>query len=487
MNLFNTMMQIHRMVTFKYSLNFFQGEETLNGTITEVTEKWRRPCLRLQDQLQLMPTSPGSNSSTGHRLSPSEPTVQTDLSLGLAPFSATKHFSGPSSDVESQIKLSEELLLEVNWQPEATLSIVSAMQGVKSGSHKRRGSDKSAIWLLFKGPDHIGKRKMAHALSMLLFSERPATFNLGPKRENTSHEQSITDRGETQLDLVVEAVRTNPKRVIVLDGIDQADVVVRTAIKEAIMTDRIVDSYNREVGGLENTIFVLFVGSEQSGKEMKLFGWHLELSVGPRTRKRRAEHEQHDERRNKPRITSHPLSLDLNLCTRSSSSIHDHDDDDDDNKDNGDDSDLTEDNSRNIGQFMEPLPVPPSISDIYYLLDQAIDFKPLDLGRFKLALSKIMSEKFASIMGATLQLEVELCVLDHMADVILHGDGGIRSFEQWSDKVLVPVFEQLKSRSCLKDGDKVYLSVVEDQQLRYMTDCHGMQLPVSVITAFDAT
>jgi hypothetical protein len=435
-----------------------------------------------------MPTSPGSNISTGHHSSPAEQTVETDLSLGLAAFSTTKHHSGTNCDPNSHIKLSEELLREVNWQPEAALSIASAVYGVKSGSCKRHGLDKSAKWLLFKGSDQIGKRKMAHALSMLLFSEKPATINLSPKTESTSREQGIPDRGKTQLDLVAEAVKSNPTRVILLNGIDQADAVVRTAIKKAIMTGRIVDSYNREVDWLENTIFVLIVSSEQPEKEIKPLGWHLELSVAPNIQKRRPEHGQYEERRNKPRTISHPLSLDLNLCTGSSSSVY-NDDDDDEKKDDGDDSDLTEENGHNSGRFTESLPVPPSISDIYHLLDQdqVIDFRPFDLGHFKLTISKIMKEKFASVMGKTPHLGVELCVLDHMADVILHGDAGILSLQQWSDKVLVPVVEQLKSMACLKDGDKVHLSVVEDQKLNCMTSSHGTQLAVSVVMAFDAT
>jgi hypothetical protein len=469
-------------------LNSFQGEETLNETITEVTEKWCVSCPNFQDHLQLMPTSPESNSSTGHHASSAEPTVETDLSLGLAPFSATKHYSGTNDDSDSHIKISEELFLEVNWQPEAALSIASAVCGVKSGSCKGYRLDKSARWLLLKGPDHIGKRKMAHALSMLLFSEKPATFNLDPKTESTSREQGIIDHGKTQLDLVVEAVKSNPMQVILLIGIDQADAVVTTAIKKAIMTGRIVDSFNQEFGSLENTIFVLIVDSKQP-EEIKTLGWHLELSVGPNIRKRLAEHEQYEERRNKPRTIRHPPCLDLNLCTGSSSSIHNDDEEEEEEKDDGDDSDLTEENGHNIGKFREPLPVPPSISDIYHLLDQdqVIDFRPFDLGHFKLTISKIMSEKFSSVMGETLHLGVELRVLDHMADTILHGDGGIRSFEQWSDKVLIPVVEQLKSKACLKDGDKVHLSFVEDRQPNCMTSCHGTQLPVSVIMALDAT
>lgn len=441
-----------------------------------------------------MPISLGLNSSIGYHPSHSEPTVHTDLSLGLTPNSSTKLYSGPNSDAASQIKLSEGLLQEVNWQPEAAMSIASAVQGVKSGSGKMYGLYKSAIWLLFNGPDDIGKRKMAYALSIQLFSERPATFNLGPKTDSTRQEQNISDCGITQLDLLVESVKTNPRRVIVLNGIDQANAIVKATIKKAIMTGQFVDSYNREVGGFGNIIFVLIVGSEQAEKEMMPLRWHLELSVGPNTRKRQAEYDPHEKRRNRPRIVGHSLSLDLNLCPGSSSSKHgnndsnnDDDDDDDEIRDDGDASDLTEESSQNIGQFTESSPVPLTIRDIHHLTDRVIDFKPFDQSQFKLTLSKIMSAKFASVMGASLNLEIQMRVVDYMADIVLQGDGGILSFEQWANKVLIPVIEQLKSTACLKDGDKVHLSVVKDQQLSLMASCHHAPLPVSVIMASDAT
>ncbi|KAJ4816502.1 Double Clp-N motif-containing P-loop nucleoside triphosphate hydrolases superfamily protein [Rhynchospora pubera] len=461
---------------------FLQKEETLNETTIEVGVKWKGPSLRIQHQLELVPISPGSISSTRHRPSHSEPTVQTDLSLRLAPFSATKLNSDWCGDAESQISLSEGLSREVNWQPDAAASISSALQGFNSGIHKRCGCNKSAIWLLFNGPDDIGKRKMAHALSMLVFREMPATFNLSPKRDNIIHEQSMPDCGRTQLDLLVEAVKANPMRVIVLDGVDQADAIVRTTIKNAIMTGRFVDSDDQEIGGLGGTIFILIVGGEQARQEMKPLNWRLELSVGPNIRKRRAEHEQHGERRTKPRTVSQPISLDLNLCAGSCLSVHDDDDEDNDDGD----SDLTEENVHNIGQCTEPSPVPSSISDIYHLLDLVTDFKPFDPSEFKLTLSKIMSAKFALVMGTSLHLEIEMHVLDHIADVVLHSDG-ILSFEQWVDKVFVPVVEQLKSSACIKDGNKIYLSVVKDWRLSGTTSDHGTQLPISVTMTLDAT
>ncbi|KAJ3699086.1 hypothetical protein LUZ61_002791 [Rhynchospora tenuis] len=464
---------------------FFQKEETLNETTIEVGNKWHGSSPRIQHQLELVPTSPGSISSTRHHHpSHSEPTVQTDLSLRLASFSAPKLNSGQCGDTDSQISLSEGLSREVNWQPEAAASISSAVQGFKSGTRKRNGCNKSAFWLLFNGPDDIGKRKMADALSKLVFHEKPATFDLSTRGYSTSHEQNMPDCGRTQLNHLVEAVKENPKRVIVLDSIDQADAIVRTTIKNAIMTGRFIDSGDQEIGGLGDTIFILIVGSEQARQEMKPFNWHLQLSVGPITRKRRVEHEQNEERRNKPRTISQPLSLDLNLCAGSCLSVHD--DEEEEENDDGD-SDLTEENDHNIGHCTEPFPVPSSISDITHLLDQATDFKPFDLGKFKLTLSKIITAKFALVMGGALRLEIEMHVLDQIADVVLQGDGGILSFEQWVDKVFVPVVEQLKSSSCLKNENKIYLSAMKDRRLSGTNSGHGAHLPISVIMTLDAT
>ncbi|KAM0068967.1 putative P-loop containing nucleoside triphosphate hydrolase [Helianthus debilis subsp. tardiflorus] len=56
------------------------------------------------------------------------------------------------------------------------------------------------------------------------------------------------------MDRIVEVVRTKPSSVIVLSDIDEADALVRSKIKRAMESQRIMDSHGREVS-LGNVVF----------------------------------------------------------------------------------------------------------------------------------------------------------------------------------------------------------------------------------------
>ena len=146
--------------------------------------------------------------------------VDTDLALGLA---ATR----PACETDDKL-LVRRLTEAVRWQPEAAAAVASTIAKAKSGEARRRGKADVDAWVVFAGPDVAGKRSMAEALSKSVFGTGAATVRLGyPQAGDDGGESVVSCRGQTALDRMAEAIRANPFRVVVLDGIDHADSVVR--------------------------------------------------------------------------------------------------------------------------------------------------------------------------------------------------------------------------------------------------------------------
>ncbi|XP_073282637.1 protein SUPPRESSOR OF MAX2 1A-like, partial [Primulina huaijiensis] len=141
------------------------------------------------------------------------------------------------------------------WQAEAASSIASAITRCRLGNGKRRGGgSRGDIWLLFTGPDRVGKNKMASVLADQICGANPISICLGTRRNDGDLDMKF--RGRTAIDRITEAIRRDPVSVILLEDIDEADMLVRGSIKRAIERGRLIDSHGREVS-LGNAIFVL--------------------------------------------------------------------------------------------------------------------------------------------------------------------------------------------------------------------------------------
>ncbi|KAJ1281386.1 hypothetical protein BS78_04G302000 [Paspalum vaginatum] len=245
-------------------------------------------------------------------------TVDTDLALGLAA-------ARPACEVDDKL-LVRRLTEAVRWQPEAAAAVARTIAKARSGEGKRRGAGSKAAdaWVVFAGPDVAGKRSMAEALSKSVFGTGAVTVRLGcgPQAGDDGGESVASCRGRTALDRVAEAVRANPFRVVVLDGVDHhADSVVHGSIVRAIESGRLSDSNGRDVA-LGSNIFVVIsqwsplpdhqLRSSQEGEPRPYQPWSLESGAGT---KRGPEQPIDGDRRTKARKHSarEPLPLDLNL------------------------------------------------------------------------------------------------------------------------------------------------------------------------------
>ncbi|RVW34441.1 Protein suppressor of MAX2 1 [Vitis vinifera] len=250
----------------------------------DLLKKWNDTCLHLhpnfhQHNLNSERITPTALSMTGCTMrlclggKPSSPITPPGSpcisSESLNKFHELQNDKLSPLDADSVKKLLKGLAEKVSWQQDAARTVATTVTQCKMGNGKRRSAgSKGDIWLLFTGPDRIGKKKMAAALSELV-----------------------------SVDRIAEAVRRNHFSVIMLEDIDEADMLVQGSIKRAMERGRLVDSHGREEK----------LASIAGG------GWQLKLSASEKSAKRRANWLHDEDRSTKPRKENgSALSFDLN-------------------------------------------------------------------------------------------------------------------------------------------------------------------------------
>ncbi|RRT75947.1 hypothetical protein B296_00005470 [Ensete ventricosum] len=471
-----------------------------------------RSCTILPRQLLEPTRNDGDDSLKPNSLEDHISPVKTDLVLGLSrPLSAPlqkphdertvdlskrscDQFSDQQSktitgipDADSLTRLSNGLTTAVGWQPEAASAIAAAVVRFNSGNGKRRSvGARVGSWLLFTGPDKVGKRKMAAALSELLFNAAPVRINLGSPSSADGDDGEMD--GKTLLDQIPEAIQQNRCSIIVLEDIDHADDLVRGTIKRAIESGRLLDSRGREVSH-GNIIFILISDRWPDNLRnledchLQCKGWQLELSFGERSRKRHPDPPLKNEQPPKQRkqSCSQGLSLDLNLAVS-------EDDNDDDDYDDGEEgswnsSDLTVEHENKYGQLAVDCPTSSSIaSELIDIVDEAIVFNPVDFSTLKKTLSESISSTFTRIMGTGRPLQIDEEALDRIVGGVWRS-GATTVFDEWTDTVLVPSINQLRGNSEVNNRSTVRLSSVKANTDTNSSGCAGNWLPSSVSIA----
>ncbi|KAJ7979523.1 protein SUPPRESSOR OF MAX2 1 [Quillaja saponaria] len=387
-------------------------------------------------------------------------------------------------DADSFKKLLKGLMEKVWWQRDAASAVATTVTHCKLGNGKRRGTgSRGDMWLLFMGPDRVGKKKMASALSELLTGSNSIMISLGSRRRDGESDVSL--RGKTALDRIAEVVKRNPFSVVMLEEFDEADMLVHRSIKRAMERGRLADSHGREIS-LGNVIFILsakwlpdnpkYLSSGITLDEEKLAslgrgGWRLRLSVGERTAKRRANWLLNEDRSTKPRIEmGSALSFDLNEAA----------DAEDDRGDGSHDSSvLTVEHEVDHGLNNSLSHATPNISrELLDGVDDAILFKPVDFNPIRRNITSFLTKKVSVIIGNQATIEVQEEALEKITRGVWLGQTGI---EEWIEKVLVPSFQQLKE--CLPssnaDGDEPIVVRLESDGNSDSGSC-GDWLPSSV-------
>lgn len=433
----------------------------------------------LGDNLQLNISSPVPHilNTENPKSTPGSP-VRTDLVLGstktmdtaqdnpqkdglkdflgcISSESAEKPVTAIPEDVDSFKRLLKGLIAKVWWQTDAASAVASTLTQCRSGNGKRRvGGSKGDIWMLFSGPDRIGKKKMAAALSELVCGVGPTLISLGSRRD----ESDMNFRGKTVIDRIVEVVRRNPFSVIMLQDIDEADMLVRGSIKRAMERGRISDSHGREIS-LGNVIFIvtsswmpeqlrnlsegLVTLNEEKMASLASGGWQLKISIGEKvtnTGKRSPNwlNDDDQDRATKQRkeAVGQGLSFDLNQMA-------DVDDDRLDGSHNS--SDLTVDHEEEHVHENRGSPTTSSAApnELLNLVDEAIFFKVVDFKPIRQNIERSILAKFSSITGEMLSVKIESEALEKILSGIWLGQ---TTLESWIEKSLVPSINQLKMR-----------------------------------------
>ncbi|KAM4125776.1 hypothetical protein ACB094_01G336500 [Castanea mollissima] len=437
----------------------------------------------LQPNTNQVPTQPSERA-----VSPPGSPVKTDLILGRP--KSNKLLS--TLDADSFKKLVRGLMEKVWWQQDAASALATSVTQCKVGNGKQRGAvSRGDMWILFMGPDRVGKKKMASALSELVSEANPIMICLGSRRDDG--ESDLSFRGKTALDRIAEAVRRNPFSVIMLEDIDEADTLIRGSIKRAMERGRLADSHGREIS-LGNVIFILtanwlpdhlkYLSNGISLDEDKLAslargGWHLRLSLCERTAKRRA-HWLHDEDRpTKPskKDTTSALAFDLNETA-------DAEDERADNSHNS--SDLTIDHEYEHGLNSNTNTRIPTTSaaprELLEAVDDTIVFKPVNLSPIRRKITSSVSKKFTTIIGDGISIEVQDEALEKITSGVWLGR---TSLEEWTEKALAPSFHQLKAclpNNSLNDSSMVVrLEIDTESDSRSFGDSDYLPSSVKVV------
>lgn len=358
----------------------------------------------------------------------------------------------------------KSLIEKVEWQPEAASRLASTMIECKLGNGKCRGNGtKGDTWLLFAGPDKVGKKKMALALSELLSCSSPIIIRLG-SRVDDDGESNMSFRGKTVLDQIAEAVRQNPFSVILLEDLDTADTLLQGSLKQAMEQGRLINSHGREIG-LGNVTFVMTADQLPKNLRSPLISyldtyedkldaattstWKLKIIATYKTSKRRAEWLNNEDRLTKLRRNASPacFPIDLNLFARSSPG-----DDNDDAEGSHDSSDLTVELQQSAVNKQSLSPSLPN--ELVDSVDGLIMFKPVNFGPLQTKVANSIAAKFTAIVTEGPTLEVDKEVVEHIAYGLWFGQTRL---EEWSNRVLSPSFEHLKSISALEDVSVVKL------------------------------
>nr|QJF54253.1 NLS/D2/gLUC/P-2A/redLUC fusion protein [Binary vector pMD19-SMAX1D2] len=394
---------------------------------------------------------------------------------------------GNSLDIDLFKKLLKGMTEKVWWQNDAAAAVAATVSQCKLGNGKRRGVlSKGDVWLLFSGPDRVGKRKMVSALSSLVYGTNPIMIQLGSRQDAGDGNSSF--RGKTALDKIAETVKRSPFSVILLEDIDEADMLVRGSIKQAMDRGRIRDSHGREIS-LGNVIFVMtaswhfagtktsFLDNEAKLRDLASESWRLRLCMREKFGKRRASWLCSDEERlTKPKKEhGSGLSFDLNQAADTDDGSHNT-------------SDLTTDNDQDEQGFSGKLSlqcVPFAFHDMVSRVDDAVAFRAVDFAAVRRRITETLSERFETIIGESLSVEVEEEALQRILSGVWLGQ---TELEEWIEKAIVPVLSQLKARvsssGTYGDCTVARLELDEDSGERNAGDLLPTTITLAVYPAF---
>ncbi|KAJ6914561.1 hypothetical protein NC651_016744 [Populus alba x Populus x berolinensis] len=166
--------------------------------------------------------------------------------------------------------LSIALEKKVPWQRDIIPEIASTILQCRSGMIRRKGKMKNSeskeeTWLFFQGVDVEAKEKIAKELARLVFGSHDSFISISlssfsstraDSTEDCRNKRSRDEQSCSYIERFSEAASYNPRRVFLVEDVEQADYCSQIGFKRAIESGRITNSNGQEVG-LSDAIIIL--------------------------------------------------------------------------------------------------------------------------------------------------------------------------------------------------------------------------------------
>lgn len=187
--------------------------------------------------------------------------VTTDLGLGVTYASKSQETHTPrekpllvtlNSSLDDFKSLRESLSRKVPWQTEAVNAISQIIC--------ERRSHTSGIWVALLGPDRVGKKKAALALSEVLFRDQANCISVDFGAEHCYVDDRF--RGKTVVDYITGEVSRKPHSVVLLENVEKAEFPDQMRLSEGVSTGKLRDSHGRVIS-MKNIVVVATSGIDQ--------------------------------------------------------------------------------------------------------------------------------------------------------------------------------------------------------------------------------
>lgn len=148
---------------------------------------------------------------------------------------------------------------KVPWQKEIIPEIAGTILQCRSGMLRRKSSHandavKEETWLLFLGRDQAqAKEKIARELAKIVFGSYSSFVSIGlssfvDSSSEDCRNKRVRDECKSYIDRFAEAVSANPRRVFLVEDLEQADYCSQMGVKRAIDKGRIANQNGDEFG-----------------------------------------------------------------------------------------------------------------------------------------------------------------------------------------------------------------------------------------------
>ncbi|CAN7094786.1 unnamed protein product [Brassica rapa subsp. narinosa] len=189
------------------------------------------------------------------------------LSDGIEVEHASSRFK--EMKAENLATICDVLHSKVPWQEDIISEIAKTVLKCRSGSTTRKINGNNDIkedtWMLFQGLDVEAKEKIARELAKLVFGSNDSFVSIclssfSSKRsdstEDVRNKRSRDEHNWSYIERFSEAVSSDPKRVFLVEDVEQADYLSQMGFKRAIERGRVCNSSGEEAS-LRDAIVIL--------------------------------------------------------------------------------------------------------------------------------------------------------------------------------------------------------------------------------------